>query len=226
MEALAAYAKYQGCYDKWQEIGKRYSLHWTNGDESFHALQRFFNTELSLDTMLSRIREMVHKLPTIMGQTIKFGTLVGLRPTEILESIRLINDKEAFPGYYDPKQMTLQHFKFLDVFLRHTKKAFLSFVTPSMLENVINSNNKFHHITYNAIRHACLRAGIACDLRFCRKVHASWLHKSGINSETIDFLQGRTSPSVFCRHYLTPDASLRTRVLDALNELQKNLLTR
>ncbi len=56
MEALAAYAKYSGSYDRWQQIRKRYSLHWTNGDESIMSLQRFFNQELSLDTMLHGLR--------------------------------------------------------------------------------------------------------------------------------------------------------------------------
>ncbi len=74
------------------------------------------------------------KLPHPMCQIVKFGTCVGLRPTEMLESVRLINDKEAFPRYYDSEQMILQHFKFPDVFLRQTKKAFLSFVTPEMLK--------------------------------------------------------------------------------------------
>jgi hypothetical protein len=55
-------------------------------------MQRFFNTELSLDVMFSRIKDMVDKLPTQMGQIIKFGTLVGLRPSEVAESVRLLNN--------------------------------------------------------------------------------------------------------------------------------------
>jgi hypothetical protein len=73
---LVAYAKYHGYYDKWEQIRQRYSLHWTNGDESFHALQRFFNTELSLDVMLSRIKDMAQKLPPLMGQIVCFAHLL------------------------------------------------------------------------------------------------------------------------------------------------------
>jgi intergrase/recombinase len=222
MEALAAYAKYNGSYDKWQQIRQCYSLHWTNGDESVQALLRFFNTELSLDKMIELIKEIAHKLPPLMGEIVKFGTLTGLRPTEILESVRLINNNQTFPVYYNAEQMTLQHYKFPDIFLRHTKKAFVSFVPTEIINNL-----KSHEInkipSYNAIRKACNRKGIACDLRFCRKVHGSWLHKSGIASEEIDFLQGRTSPSVFCRHYLTPDSSLRPRVLESLSGLKQEM---
>jgi intergrase/recombinase len=61
------------------------------------------------------------------------------------------------------------------------------------------------------------------DMRFCRKVFASYLHQCGIASEAIDFLQGRTSTSVLTRHYLTPDASLENRVMEATGKLNSIL---
>ena len=76
-EALTASSKYNGYYDKWQQIHQRYSLHWTNGDESFHALQRFSKTELSLDVTLSLIKDVAQKLPPLIGQIAPSGTLVG-----------------------------------------------------------------------------------------------------------------------------------------------------
>ena len=132
MEALTALSKYNGYYDKWQQIRQRYSLHRTNGDELFHALQRFFNTDLSLGGMLSRIKGMAQKLLPFRGQIVRFDALVGLRPAEPLESVRLINDNQTFQKYYDPEQMTLCHYKFTGIFIRRTKKVFLS-ETPSML---------------------------------------------------------------------------------------------
>lgn len=62
------------------------------------------------------------------------------------------------------------------------------------------------------------------DMRFCRKIHGSWLHQYNITAEEIDFLQGRASPSIFSRHYLCPDNTLRDRVLTALEKLNKSLL--
>jgi intergrase/recombinase len=59
------------------------------------------------------------------------------------------------------------------------------------------------------------------DLRFARKIYASWLHQCGIPSEEIDFLQGRVSMSVFSRQYLTPNSGLKDRVLAALDKLKK-----
>jgi intergrase/recombinase len=62
------------------------------------------------------------------------------------------------------------------------------------------------------------------DMRLCRKIHGSWLHSHGCSTEEVDFLQGRVSPSVFGRHYLTPDNTLRQRVLDAVDKLQNEII--
>jgi|SRR5918994_607658 intergrase/recombinase len=160
-----------------------------------------------------------------MGKIVQWGCLVGLRPAEIVESVKLINDKEAFAKYYDPVQMTLFHWKYPQ-FVRTTKKAFVSFVSPPMVEIVQNvSSDKMHQIpTYNAIRLTCQRRGITCDMRFCRKIFASWLHKCGESAELIDLLQGRCGRSVFVNHYLTPGADYKDRILIALDKLHRELL--
>jgi intergrase/recombinase len=136
--------------------------------------------------------------------------------------VRLINDKEAFAKYYNPDEMTLSHYKF-PCFIRRNKKAYISFVTPVMIEGVTNIDRPYHHYTYSSIRHVCNRRGIACDMRFCRKIHGSWLHKSGITPEEIDFLQARINPSVFSRHYLTPQKDLKDRVLQSLEQLKNEI---
>jgi hypothetical protein len=54
--------------------------------------------DLTFDRMLQKIKEMIQKLPRPMGQIVKFDVLVGLRPVEMVESVRLINDKEGIPN--------------------------------------------------------------------------------------------------------------------------------
>src|SRR3712207_4797822 len=102
MEALAILSKYYGIYDKWQQIRKRYSLKWTDGNESLQSLQRFFSDDFLLDNMLQRINEMIQNMPLWIGRIIKFACLVGLRPSEVIESVRLINNKDTFAKYYNP----------------------------------------------------------------------------------------------------------------------------
>jgi hypothetical protein len=39
-------------------------------------------------------------------------------------------------------------------------------------------------------------------MAYCRKIYASWLRQSGIESEIVDLLQGSVTKTVFARHYL------------------------
>lgn len=150
-----------------------------------------------------------------MPQIIKFGCLVGLRSSEIIESVRFINDKEAFPRYYDPQTQTLNHWK-MPGMIRNTKKAFLSFITPSMLDIGKNIKNV---PSWGAIRLSCRRRGLPMDMRFARKIHASWLIQSGIDSNTVDMLQGRVPRSVLMQHYVTPNSDLKEKVLKSVDAL-------
>ncbi len=96
-------------------------------------MQRFFDPKLTLESMLQQTRQMIETLPMFVGQIVRFGVLVGLRPAETIESVRLINNQLLFSKYYNADNHTLEHFRFPDVFLRQTKKAYISFVTPEML---------------------------------------------------------------------------------------------
>ena len=91
MAALANLAKYQGRYQDFTQIKQRYGLKWSTGNESVQALQRFFNSEMSLDHMLQRVREMMRVLPADMAAIVRHAVLTGLRPSEACESVRLLN---------------------------------------------------------------------------------------------------------------------------------------
>src|SRR5215217_611652 len=158
-----------------------------------------------------------------MGQIVKFAILTGLRPGEVIESVKLLagNNKFATVKYYNPERQALEHFRFPEIFLRRTKKAYISFITKEQLSGIAQMDCK--PPTYNAIRLACQHRGLNMDMRFCRKVHGSWLHQHGLTAEEVDFLQGRSSISVFSRHYLTPNSSLNDRVIAALEKLKQEI---
>jgi hypothetical protein len=226
MEALTAYAKYAGSYEEWCQIRKSYSLKWTNGDESLQAMHKFFSDELNFDVMLQRIKEMIAKTPTWIGQIIKFACVIRLRPSEVLESVRLINNISGntrinpSSSYYNPQRQTLEHFRFPEIFIRQTKKAYLSFVTPEMLDIVHQVNNV---PTIGAITKVCHRRHTRMDMHLTRKIFASYLRQEGIQPEVVDMLQGRVSPSVLTRHYLVPKPLFKEEVLQALEKLQQQL---
>ena len=62
------------------------------------------------------------------------------------------------------------------------------------------------------------------QMKYCRKIYASYLRQAGIESEIVDLLQGRKPRAVFARHYSRPNADYKDRVLlDAVNKLQKKI---
>jgi intergrase/recombinase len=60
-------------------------------------------------------------------------------------------------------------------------------------------------------------------MAYCRKIYASWLRQSGIESEIVDLLQGRIPKTVFARHYFTPSIDYRDRVIRALSKLRQQI---
>jgi intergrase/recombinase len=170
-----------------------------------------------------------------MGAVIKFATMVGLRPTEACESVRLINNDSGASSrilekasesvkplnYYNPDRQVLEHFRFPQIFLRRTKKAYISFITREMLSGigVLGPSTP----TWNAIRLACRRRGINMNMHLCRKIFASHLRASGIEPEIVDLLQGRVSQSVLVRNYLVPSKDLKDKVLTSLVRLKQEL---
>jgi intergrase/recombinase len=222
MTALANLSKFQGRYDQWLQIRQRYNMKWSKTD-SIQSFERFFDDELNFDFMLQRIREMIQKLPTWAGNVVKFGCLVGLRSSEIVESAKLINgDNETFTKYYNPDRQALEHYKFPKQFVRTTKACYISIVSPHILE-LIKNLEKIPK-SYNDFRVACYTKGIKCDLRFARKIFASWLHKCGLSSVIIDLLQGRVPKSVLVQHYLVPvGVDYKHKVLQAVSELRRKI---
>ena len=61
------------------------------------------------------------------------------------------------------------------------------------------------------------------NMAYCRKIFASHLRQSGIESEIVNLLQGRIPRTVFARHYFTPTLTYRDKVLRALDELKREI---
>ena len=144
MSALASLSKFQGRYDKWLAIRHYYNLKWSSGNNSLQALERFFNPTLNLDDMIARIREMIRVLPAHMSEVVKFAVITGLRPSEDIEAVKILNSGNPGLGYYNQERQCLEHFRFPNVFLRATKKAYLSFITLDNLLPILNLGPKTH----------------------------------------------------------------------------------
>jgi intergrase/recombinase len=234
MESLTLLAKYRGLSDRWADIRKRYSLKWTGGENgSIQSLQRFFDESKTMDKMIQWVREVISAFPVHIASIIKFNCLTGLRPVEALESVRLLlltdrkNHSGAWePQYYNESKQCLEHFRFPVIFIRHTKCAYISFITKEQLSPIGILDCKTPIPTYEGLSYHVRRAtGLSMRMSYCRKIFASYLRSEGIQPEFVDLLQGRVSTSILTRHYLVPDNSLRNNVLSVVEKLREKIMT-
>jgi hypothetical protein len=131
MKALASLSKYLGRYDKWKDITERHQLKWSNEDglEAFNDI--IMGNGKNYSSMVDWLKHTVSKLPLRYGNILLFDTLTWLRPDEACKSIKLLNEYQQ--GYLNGA-MVLEHFKFPQVFIRRTKKAYISIITDNGLE--------------------------------------------------------------------------------------------
>jgi intergrase/recombinase len=161
-------------------------------------------------------------LPSQYSMFLLFCILTGLRASECIEAVRLLNGHHQMTDYYSPQQSILQHYRFPQLFIRRTKAVYISIVNDKILSiaQSINPAPTLNSIKM-AIKHRC---HVSMRLKYCRKIYASFLRQQGgIQPEIIDMLQGRIGKNIFLRHYLTPSSSYKTEVLKALEQLQRQL---
>jgi hypothetical protein len=220
MKALSCLAKFLGCYDSWQSNCKRQGLSWSTGTEKIDAFNRFFDSSRDLDTMIEWLRQAMAALPSQYSRFLLFCTMTGLRASECIESVRLLNGHHQMTDYYNPEQSILQHYRFPQLFIRRTKAVYISLMDDKIL-SIAQSINPTP--TLNALKMAIKHRHLSMQLKYCRKIYASFLRQQGVQPEIIDMLQGRIGKNIFLRHYLTPSSSYKTEVLSALEKLQRQL---
>jgi intergrase/recombinase len=222
MKALSSLARFTGCQGTWRQIRQQYGLQWSTGTEKLDAFTRFFDDTKDLDTMLQWLKEAKFAMAKQNWNFYLFCTLTGLRASECVEAVRLLHlpQNSGLNNYYNPEQKILQHYRFPELFIRRTKTVYISVVDDSIV-SIARKIGKAP--TLNALKMQSRRTCLSMKLKYCRKIYASWLHKSGISSDLIDMLQGRIGKNIFLKHYLTPSADYKEDVLQALEQLQRQL---
>ena len=217
MKSLVLLAKYQGCYGRWKEIKEAYQLKWSNED-GLQAFNEIFNGKNNYSTMLAWLKDVCSKIPESYANILIFDSMTGLRPDEACQSIHLIHtdgDK-----YLNKERMVLEHFNYKEIFIRRTKKAYISLVTPEVLSVAKNADD----CGYNALRLVIKRRDLDMNMGYCRKIFSTYLRMNGIESELIDLLQGRIPKTVFARHYFRPDFDKdMKRIRKSLERLMKQI---
>jgi intergrase/recombinase len=218
MKSLAILSKYLGCYDRWKVIKERYQLKWSN-DDSIQVFQNLTNQENNYSSMLKWVKDVCKQIPARYANILIYCTLTGLRPTEAFSSINLI--KSDLANYLDKQKMILEHVKYPEIFIRKTKKAYISIVNDSMIQIAKNTKEKN---SYNSICCYFKRRNIPFNFNYCRKIFATYLRIQGIEQEVIDLLQGRLPKSIFLRYYYRPELAIYTKIQDQLKILHETLI--
>jgi hypothetical protein len=224
MEALAVLSKSAGIYDRWKLIKENYQLKWSTGNtDSFYIkyIDDMLNGKQQLSDMIAWLKSTCEQLPQEYSDALVFNTVTGLRPTEAFDSIKLLkSEPERYvrsKDYGASHALVLEHYKYPGVFIRQTKKAYISILTKEILEFA----RKLEPISWKALRGAINRRGLETHVKYCRKIHATYVKQSGIDAEVVDILQGRVARSVFARFYYRPDFDLAklTKIVSNLYEL-------
>jgi hypothetical protein len=218
MKALSSLARYRGNQDTWRMIRQRYGLQWSTGTEKIDAFTRFFDDTKDLDTMLRWLKEAIKSVRTDYANFFLFCTLTGMRASECVEAVRLLSRDTS--QYYNPDQQVLQHYRYPHLFIRRTKAIYISIVNDEIID-IARKIDKSP--TLNSLKMVLKHRHLSMQLKYCRKIYASWLHRYGISSDLIDMLQGRIGKNIFLKHYLTPSADYKAQVLEALETLQCQL---
>jgi intergrase/recombinase len=222
MKALAVLSKFLGIYEEFRSLVKNYGLKWSGKKSSDLIIERLTKT-----VNADEIYDWIKKVKTVYPEIRNFMDLMvttGLRYNEAIESYNLIiklarNGK--LHNYYNIKSKTLEHFRFKEIFIRRSKKVYISFVPKELVERIISQNEL---VEWNATKKKVARN--VEHLRFAdlREFHGTFLTKY-LRQPEIDFLHGRSSASVFMKHYFNVAliTGLKTRTFKAIREIEKKI---
>jgi len=213
------YQNMQGATTIGKILGKSIQLRWANSEqENLKFFTNYMTGKGNFDERVKWFRNAITKLPKDAANVLVFNTLTGLRPTEAILSIQLMQKEPE--KYVNKETGMLEHFRYSHLFIRKTKKAYITAFNEVILEVADKADTS----SWMAIRSQLKRRGIESHLKYCRAIFATYLRKQGIESEVIDIYQGRVPTSVFAAHYLkTNIQDDRNRILVAISNFYEEI---
>jgi hypothetical protein len=218
MKALANLAKYTGMYEDWNRLRRQHQLKWSSSN-TLDVFERIMNNDTTYNKMLEYTKQVLSILPRSHANVLMFATLTGLRPIEACKSVQLIHTDLS--DYLNPDLYILEHFKWKDIFIRTTKKSFISVMTDRLLQIAKTADAQ----SYTSIYAYLHRRGLQMRMNYSRKIFGTHLRYYGIESEMVNLLEGRISPDIFVRHYWSPNMKQDIeRVRKAIDSLADQLV--
>ena len=215
--SLSALSKFLGCYKLFKNLREAYDISWSRGNRDLLIIKRILKRNNS-EEIIGWIEIVTKKLPRLKS-FIDLLLSCGIRYNEGLTAYNLIKKlygKGELEEYYDDQ--ILQHYKYPRLFIRRTKKLFLSICLEEIIDNITKS--EIDHLTHNSIKMKLQRKKIPLRFGDIREYWASVMTRY-LSQPEIDFLQGRISATVFMTNYFNPllIKDLKTRTLKGVQQL-------
>ena len=219
LKALSNLAKFLGIHDEYRRLIRNYGISWKGRSTDELIIDRLTKVK-DPNEMFMWIKEVKEKIPDL-SDFLDLMAISGLRLVEAISSYNLII-KLAKEGklnqYYNEEKEALEHFRFKEIFLRKSKKAFVSFVPKDLVERIALN----HPIPSRfALQKRLERQGMQGRFSDIREFHGTFMTKYLKESE-INFIHGRVTTSVFMRNYFNPMwiSDLKERVFKGISEIQ------
>jgi len=218
LKALRALSVYAGCSELFKRMKAELGLKWKKYD-SMALVRSILEERVSWSDVLDRL-SIIRMLGWRYYFPIAFAALTGLRRSEVFWSLEIVGER-GLHGYFNEELSALEHFRFPEIFLRRTKNAYLSFISPRVKRLLETFQEK---VSPEAIECKLRKRGLNGVFRLARKAWATEMRKI-LPTELVDLLQGRVPGSVFTRYYYRPDLrEAGKKVLEALKPLEDRLL--
>lgn len=216
MSSLSALSKFLGIHDDFLRLVRNYGLKWNVRNDDL-LIARFTKAE-DHNAIFDWIKQVKAKCPELKD-FMDFMTVTGLRFGEAVEGYNLIIrlEREGKLGeYFNSEKEILEHFRFKKIFIRRTKKAFISFIHKGLVQKISRNRPLNLYSVQSKVRRRCKKLAFG-DIR---EMHAT-LSTKHLKESEIDFLHGRVSTSVFMRNYFNPAliSDLKERVFKGIAEI-------
>jgi hypothetical protein len=222
LKALSCLAKYLGISEEFKLLVKNYSLKWSGRKAEDLIIDRITKVE-NPDEIFNWIKKVKRVRPEL-SLFMDFMAVTGLRLVEAVNSYNRIiklNREGRLDEYYDLEREVLEHFRFKEIFFRHTKKAFISFVPATLIQRIIRNKPMTSVV---AVQNMVRKKGFKLRFSDIRETHGTLATKY-LKDNEIDFLHGRVTSSVFMKNYFNPSLieDLKARTYRVINEIQEKI---
>jgi len=222
VKALANLSKFLGMHDEFLQLMHKHDLGWGGKSREELVIERLTRVRDPNEVFewIKHVKEARSELSDFMD----FLAITGLRLVEAVESYNLIiklSRENKLSEYYNEEKETLEHFRFKDIFMRKSKKAFISFVPKDLIERIALSSIL---PSTDAILARVKKAGLKLRFSDIREVHASFMTKY-LKQPEIDFIHGRVTANIFMANYFNPAliGDLRKRAFKAIKEIETKI---